>query len=212
MVRTFFVSRPNFDDGTFYMHEYSRELIQHAENEGLKIVDVKGKDVNAKNVIGRLEILKPTIVCLNGHGNAHEYCGHDMRTVINAETAHALKETMTFVRACNCLEDLGTHAVQKGCNAFIGYSVEFLIPISDQYAARPLSDPVAQPVMETSNEVVKKLIDGRTPQEAVTASKKMTNELVKKLLYSKEFAQDLQSRPAVFALVNNASGLGLKTG
>ena len=155
--------------------------------------------------------MTPKIACLNGHGTTTEYCGHNYQPILTIETAGKLKGTTTFVRACNCLEELGIQAVKEGRHAFIGYSVEFLIPISDQYAARPLSDPVAQPVMETSNEVVKNLIDGRTPQQAVAASKKMTNELVKKLLYSKEFAQDLQYRPAVFALVNNASGLGLKT-
>jgi hypothetical protein len=211
MPSYFLISRPDFDDGTAYMCEWSRELIGKAQAHGFKVVDVKGKEVNEKNVAGRLRDLKPTLVCLNGHGTPESYCGHDFQPVVTADSASALAGTITFVRACDCLNGLGIKAIESGCKAFIGYAVEFVIPIHDQYATTPLNDPVAKPVMKASNEVVSCLIDGKTPQQAVVASNKLAREYVRKLIFSKEFAEDLQYRPTIFALVNNSSGLGFKT-
>ncbi|MFA5247022.1 MAG: hypothetical protein WC408_04005 [Candidatus Micrarchaeia archaeon] len=125
-------------------------------------------------------------------------------------SAGALSKTTTYVRACDCLGGLGEAAVKNGCKAFIGYSEEFVIPISDEYSATPQRDPVAKPVMDVSNAIVLGLIDGKTAKAAVENSKRLTKEYIKKILYSKEFSEDNRFGDTLFALVTNDGSLGLR--
>ena len=201
-------SRPDFDEGTAYLFQWCERLISKAREKGYNVVDVKGKDVTAKSVLGRLRALRPRLVCLNGHGDKTMYCGHEFEPVITLQTADSLNGTTTFVRACNCLDGLGEKAIEGGCSAFVGYSIEFIIPIQNEFAATPLKDPIAKPVLEASNEVMESLLDGKTPKEAVEASHRLAREHVRQIMYSKEFAEDMRYHSALFALVNNDMGLG----
>ena len=207
-MKKLLITRPNFDPGTSYLFEWSKEIIKEAEKHGINVIDVNGHKVNQASVLGRLESLKPEFVFLNGHGDEKTYFGHDYAEVINLTTARALKQTLTFIRACGCLEQLGNKAVQDGCKAFIGYSQDFLSPISDQYCATPLRDPIAEPVKRVSNEIMHTLLKGKTPPEAVDASRRLTQQYINKIMFSPQFAQDPRFNITLLALVNNDTNLG----
>ncbi len=192
------------------MFRWTEPLIRQAKDKGIDVIDVRGPEVNQKTVQGKLEAVKPGLVLLNGHGDENTYCGHDFQKVIDSDSVGTLSGTITYVRACDCLEGLGEAAVEKGCKTFIGYTDEFLIPITDEFSATPLRDPAAIPVMEASNAIMKHLIDGKTPQVAVENSKKATKEYVKKIIYSKEYAEDNRFGDTLFALVTNYGSLGIK--
>ena len=209
-MKRFFVTRPDFDLGTSYLFKWTEPLIKEAEDAGMQVIDVKGPDVNEKTVVGKLRALTPGLVCLNGHGGKDTYCGHRFETVLDSGSASALAGTTAYVRACACLDGLGKAAVKNGCKAFIGYSEDFIIPISDEFAATPLRDPVAKPVMEASNAIVERLIDGKTPETAVENSRKIMKEHVRRILYSKEYAEDLRFGDTLFALITNDGSLGVK--
>ncbi|MFA5247023.1 MAG: hypothetical protein WC408_04010 [Candidatus Micrarchaeia archaeon] len=63
----FLVAMPDFDLGTAYMSKWSEPLIRHAKDRGMDVVKIKGPDVNRRVVLGKLEAVKPRLVCLNGH-------------------------------------------------------------------------------------------------------------------------------------------------
>ena len=206
----FLIARPDFDPGTAYMYRWSECLIKEAENKGMKITDVRGTEVKKSILISKLKGIKPEIVCLNGHGDENTYSGHDFETILEPQSSDALTGSIVYVRACRSLNGLGAAAVKNGCKAFVGYSDDFVIPISNEYSATPLKDPVAKPVMEVSNLIVKQLIDGKTPKIAVESSTKATIEQLRKILYSPEYAEDIRFGQTVFALVTNSSSLGIQ--
>ncbi len=209
-MKKMLVARPNFDDGTHYLHEWSGALIKEAQNKGILVTDVEGDAVIKKNIIGKLGSIKPEIVFLNGHGTKSSYCGHQMEEVLNCETSKALKGAITYVRACDCLETLGGEAVSNGCRAFIGYGKPFWIPMLNEYTARPLQDPVAKPVMEASNQVMKELINGNSALQAVDASRKLANRHAAEILFSKKFSGDINANPTLKALLMNKGSLNLR--
>ncbi len=202
------IARSDHDDGTRYLYEWSGLIIKEAQAKGYKVADVKGKEVNSKEVIGKIKSMKPIFVFLNGHGDENSYCGQNFEEIINKENSTVLENTITYVRACDCLEGLGGEAVKNGCKAFIGYKMKFIVPMQDEYVSRPLQDPMAKPVMEASNIVAKSVVEGKSAKEAVDIAHNLARKYIRELLFSKKFSQDIYSNPTFEALVINNLGLG----
>ncbi|MEK6954464.1 MAG: hypothetical protein AABX01_05620 [Candidatus Micrarchaeota archaeon] len=209
-MKKILIARPNYDNGTNYLFFWSEEIITEAKSSGYNVTDVRGDEVTQKNIIGRLNSVKPDFVFLNGHGSKDSYCGHNLEEVITLSSAEALANTVTFIRACNCLEELGEASIMKGGRAFIGYKKEFIIPFQYEYIARPLKDPMARPVLEASNQIPKSLINGSTASEAVDASHKFAKKQFLEILFSSKYSEDLYLNGALMALVNNDLFLDMK--
>ncbi|MBI5073278.1 hypothetical protein HZA99_05670 [Candidatus Woesearchaeota archaeon] len=93
-----------------------------------------------------------------------------------------------------------------GCNAFIGYKQSFWIARNHKSECHPLRDPVAKPILETSNIIVEELLKGKTVQEAVEKSHAKAADYILDLLFSKE---PLASA-SLQALVANDAALDFK--
>ena len=180
------IIRTKHDIQTTYLYYYSEELIKEAKNKGFKIAQIEGEDISEANLRSRINNRKPKFIFFNGHGNNTSLFNNKKKEFINTKSADVFSDTVTYTIACSCLEGLGAAAVEKGCNAFIGYKKPFWIARHHKSESRPLEDEVAKPIIECSNVVVKSLIKGNTVNESIRKSHEKATDNILKLIYSKE--------------------------
>ena len=182
MDKSILVTRPKYDDGTAYLSTYALEVIKEAKKNNLFSKDFEGKNVTKQEVEKYLKTKSPKLVFLNGHGNEEEICGHGDETLFSKENAYLLKDKITYARACFAGISLGKEIVKDNSGCFIGYVTPFSFWISDVWPTKPLNDKIASFYLNPSNEIMLKLINGRTAREADELSKKMMIENMKKIL------------------------------
>lgn len=200
------VLRTKHDIQTTYLYYYSEELIEEAKNKGFKVAKIEGDEISEATLRSRIKNRKPKFIFFNGHGSNTALFDNKKKEFINTESADVFKDTVTYTIACSCLEGLGTSAVNRGCNAFVGYKKPFWIARDHKFESRPLKDKVAKPIIECSNIVVKSLIKGNTVNESIKRSHEKAVENILNLIYSKE-----PLAPASLqALVANDSALDFK--
>jgi hypothetical protein len=198
--------RTRHDLATEYTYVWSESLIKIAEENNHKVVKIEGSEANFKNFNKRIKKLGPKFIFFNGHGGNDCLYDNNKEKLVNLESSDILKNTITFARACDCLAKLGGVAVEKGCDAFVGYKKKFWIPRWHKHTCRPLKDLAAKPVMECSNLVVSYLLKGKTVKESINKSHQKADELISQLIYSKEpFAS-----ATISALIHNDSVLGFE--
>ena len=200
------VIRTEHDIQTSYLYAYSEELIEEAKDKGFRVVKLEGNDITLANLRGKIKHSQPKFIFFNGHGSTNSLFKNREEEFVTIDSADVFKGTVSYTIACNCLEGLGSEAVQQGCKAFIGYDRPFWIAREHKSESRPLEDKVAKPIMECSNIVVKSLIKGNAVEESIKKSHQKAHNNVIKLIYSKEplAAASLQ------ALVANDGALAFK--
>lgn len=209
-MKKMLIARSRYDDATAYLYHWSTAVVAYAKDKGFDVFDLTENNVTMDNLIGHLKRIKPSFVFLNGHGDERAFYGYKNEEAINPSSADSLTGSIAFVRACRCLVELGEAAVTGGCKSFIGYSDNFWIPFSHERVSTPLRDPIAKPVMEASNTVANEIVKGLTAQEAVDASHQVSRDAIMKLLYSKEYLEDLKYHATLKALVINDELLSMK--
>lgn len=198
MSRKLFIARSGHDIGNSYLFAYSQAIIDEAERRNWRVEKADGGDDCRNNVTARLSN-GPQLAVFNGHGSEDEVCGHKDEVVIDSSNAGLLQGTVSFIRACGCLNGIGRSAVKKGAKAVVGYRGDFWIPRVNEFAATPLRDPSAKPVLEASNAVAYRLLKGARVKDAVEASKARANNAIRQMLTRVE----PYDSPALRALVNN---------
>ena len=198
------IIRAKHDIQTSYTYSWSNEIIKTAEKNQFDVVKIEGQDITENSLRSRIENKKPKFIFFNGHGNTTSLFNNDEEPFIDKKSSDVFKNTVTFARACNCLEELGKSAVKKDCKAFIGYKKPFWVARNHKFECQPLKDNVAKPVFECSNVIAEELIKGKTVDEAVRKSHEKSADSILELIYSKEplAAASLQ------AVVTNDLALG----
>lgn len=197
------VIRTKHDTPTKYLFVWTESIISEAEQKGFDVYKIEGPKVNFKNFEKRIKKIKPSFVFFNGHGTKSSFWDNNKEELINLESSHLLKGTVTYARACSGLIELGADAVKEGCRAFIGYKKRFWIPRWHKTTCRPLKDLAAKPVLECSNLVASQLLRRKTVKEAIEKSHEQTDKEIVDLIYSQEpFAS-----AALAALIHNDSAL-----
>lgn len=200
------IVRTNHDTPTFYLFKWSDVIIEEAKNRGFTVNKLEGDNITEENLKGRIKSRQPSLIFFNGHGSKNSLINNQKKEFINLDSADVLKNTITFARACECLIELGPDAVKKGCNAFIGYRKKFWIARQHKWECNPLRDPVAKPILECSNIIMRELLKGKTVKDAVEKSHEHAERSIMELIYSKE---PLAS-PSLQAIVANDSALGFE--
>ena len=181
------IVRNDYDTITHYMHEWSKPVIEAAENNGIKVDCVDGKNVIRSEVTSRIGKVNPSFIFLNGHGDDKTFYGYQDQVLIEPEDAGIFKERIVFSRACNCAKGLGRHAVQMhGCTSFIGYEFEFVNVRRTSTEVIPLKDEISRPIWEASNAVPLSLIKGSAVDESIEASHKRAARDMLRLVFSGE--------------------------
>ena len=197
------VIRTNHDTQTNYLYAYTKPIIELAEKKGIKVTIIENEEISENNLRKRIKSQKPKIIFFNGHGTEEAiYDSHD-KPFIDTKSSDVFKDTITFARACDCINLLGKKAVDKGCITFIGYKNKFFVSKLNNAACKPEKDRIAKPVLECSNIIMEELIKGKVVAESVNKSHEFAAEQILKLIYSNDpwFSATLR------ALIYNDKGL-----
>lgn len=178
------VTRPGHDPANHYLYHWTISLLDLAKAKGIEVFDLARNKSSRVRVQGYLKKNQATHVFLNGHGGEAVVCGYDNEEILSTsdDLSLLLGGKVLFVRACDAGKMLGTSAVKKGAEAFIGYKSEFRFWYRKEYVQKPLEDPFARPFMECSNQVGVSLLKGHSPKVAHDNSlRSYRREIVKAL-------------------------------
>ena len=196
-------TRPNHDQITNYISQWSETVIALAKTKGFVVLDLVGKKADRESLEKYLVSHKPDFSFLNGHGSSDVICGYNDEILIDKVTEPSIvKGLIIYARSCNAGENLGNILVANGAKAFIGYTKSFAIGINNNFVSRPKEDPLARLFLEPSNLVGTTLIKGNTVKEAYDRSILG----MKKTLLEMTMSSIPNKKDYIFALYNNMLG------
>lgn len=167
------VTRPKHDNTTYYLFNWSEEVIKLAEDKGFGVLKLDSENANKTKFESMLK-KEPKFIFFNGHGNYDCVSGHDNKEIVKSKVnCHKLKSSIVYALSCKSAKTLGKTAVENGTFAYIGYSDDFTFYTNENYASRPLTDPLANAFKEASNAIPLSLLKGHTVSEAIEKSKKI---------------------------------------
>ncbi len=185
------VTRPRYDDATYYLFCYAELVIKEAEERGIAVLDLKRPRLTRQNFTNMMMNDKPPLfVFFNAHGNEKAIYGDKVKTgedeeilVEEGRNHHLLNSKMVYARACWSAASLGW-ACRNGC--FIGYKMPFGFWMNEKWSTNPLNDNAAKLFLEPSNLIASSLLKGSTAEEAVDKSRNLSKKNILKLLKEKE--------------------------
>jgi len=185
MTKRLLITRPEHDDTTHYLSNWSKEAIEKAQAKGIKVFDLHKKRANKTEVVSMLSKQKPGLVIFNGHGGNNFIGGNKKEPLIVAgKNEHLLREKITYAVSCKSAKTLGPKSIDSGANAYIGYDDDFVFFYNPHMMTHPLKDDTAKLFLEPSNELVISLIKGNTTKECCKRSKQSFQTNMKRLLSS----------------------------
>jgi hypothetical protein len=118
-------TRPNHDQITNYISQWSESIISLAKTKGFTIFDLPGNKADRQSLEKYLVSNKPIFLFLNGHGSSDVICGYNDEVLIDKNTKSSMiKGLIIYARSCNAGEHLGSILVSNG-----GKSVYWLYKI-----------------------------------------------------------------------------------
>lgn len=179
-MKTLFV-RPQHDDVVSYLYHYSKELLDKSESKGFDTINKEKEDATSKIVLSVIQKKNPNFIMFNGHGSPILICGHDDEILIEYGKNHELlKNKVVYSLSCSSAEILGKN-IADDTTTFIGYTDEFALGMDINCQASIQRDKRARLFLEPSNILVKSLLKGNSPKEAVEKAKKLMKENLSKL-------------------------------
>ena len=190
MSKKLLITRPEHDDTTHYLSNWSKKAIDIAQSKGIKILDMPKKRANKLEVTSMISKQKPELIIFNGHGDDNVVGGHkDEPLIIEGKNERLLKEKITYAISCKSAKKLGPKSISSGAKTYIGYD-DFVFIYNPDKITHPLDDETAKLFLAPSNELIISLIKGNTTEEACKRSKQFFNNNIKKLLSSESSKED----------------------
>ncbi len=169
---TFLITRPEHDDTTYYLSNWSKEAIKIAESHGARILDLQGEKANKKEFESKIRKFSPELIMLNGHGNADLVTGHQNQILVKAGVNEdMLKSGIVYALSCKSAKILGPKSIQAGALNYTGYEDDFIFVYEPELFSRPLLDKTAGLFLEHSNIFIEALIKGNRTGEAFKRAK-----------------------------------------
>jgi hypothetical protein len=193
MSKSLLVTRPNHDHPTNYLYSWSTYVIKEAEKKRFDVYDLDGKRANKKNFDSYLNLQKPKIIFLNGHGDKNSITGYEDEILLQVGDKQILDENIVYARSCDSAINLGKELINKGAKAFIGYNRKFNVGYTPSKIFKPLEDDLAKLFLEPSNLIVTTIIKGNDVETAHKRSKEAMVKNFRKMLsmtatYEERFA------------------------
>lgn len=182
MNKSILITRPDYDLITKYFYIWSKGIIDFAKNKSFDVYDLKGKKSNKKEFMSYIDKRFPSIIFLNGHGNANSFTGHNGEMLIDLESV--LKNSIIYARSCEVGQNLGFKLIENGAKTFIGYNRKFFCGYTPEKITKPLEDNIAGLFLEPSNLVVSTLLKNNSAQEAHNRSKEQMYKNFRKMISS----------------------------
>lgn len=181
MSKIFLITRPNHEHRVCYLHAWSKDVLEFADNNTISYTDFEGDNANRENVEKYLQKRSPEMVIFNGHGVNDTILGQYDKPLIEAGVnSSLLKDKIIYSRSCFTSTGLGNHTVNRdGAKCFIGYSQPFTWVHSPERECVPAKDKISIPFKQISNEIIISLLKGHTTGEANERARKVGAKLLK---------------------------------
>lgn len=175
------ITRPDYDKVTSYLSAWAYDIVQFAQQKGMKVADLHGAKANKKMFVSFISKKNPRFVMMNGHGTPDSVygCGGEV-LVKKDENEILLKNKIVYAIACHAASELGKSAVNTGsASAFIGYIQPFCFITNKNSECIPKEDKLANIFKEASNQVSVSLIKKNNVEMSYTNSQKKFRQLMK---------------------------------
>ena len=186
----FLITRPEHDDTTHYLSNWTKTSITLANKKGIKVFDLHKERANIKEVKSVISKQQISLLFFNGHGNESMITGHKNQILIDKSNVELLKNKITYAISCSSAKNLGPESISKGAVSFIGYDDEFVFFYNPNMITHPLDDKTAKLFLEPSVELVNSLIKGNSVEESFNRSNNMFKDNIKMLLNSETSEED----------------------
>src|SRR3989338_2289036 len=184
------ITRPEYDVSTRYLSAWSKEIIKEAKRKNIEVIDLHAEKASKKEFEGRVAKKDPDLVVLNGYGNTYCVTGHDEEVLVRAgHNSELLRNRINYAVSCSSASVLGNEVASFPYTTYIGYTDDFVFPLSQKCIRKPLQDERAGRCLKISNHVVLSLLKGHSSSEAVERSKRMAQEAINNLLTSTRDAE-----------------------
>ncbi len=184
-MKKLLITRPEHDDTTYYLSNWSKKVIEFANTKEIKLFDLHRDKARKPEVTSIIEKQAPGLIVFNGHGDDKCVTGHKNEALVEAgKNESLLKEKITYAVSCRSAKMLGPKSVSAGAKAYIGYDDDFVFIYSPEKITQPLRDDTAKLFLEPSNELIVSLIKGNSAEESYKRSQDFFKERMKKLLTS----------------------------
>ena len=190
-MKKFLITRPEHDDTTYYLSNWSKKIIEVANSKGIKLFDLHREKAKRAEVTSIIEKQSPGLIVFNGHGDDNCVTGHKQEVLVEAgKNESLLKERITYAVSCRSAKLLGPKSVAAGAKAYIGYDDDFVFIYSPEKITQPLNDETAKLFLEPSNELIISLIKGNTTEESHKRSQEFFKDRMKKVLSSESTSEE----------------------
>jgi dihydroxyacetone kinase-like predicted kinase len=187
MTFNFLITRPEHDDTTFYLSNWSKETIKLAEEKEANISDLHREKANKKEFEERIFKYCPEFIVLNGHGDENSVAGHKNQELISIKSRdEILRLNIIYAISCRSAKNLGKKCIEKGTKCYIGYDDDFIFVYEKEKISRPLFDETAKLFLEPSKVFIETIIKNNSVKEALERSKKKIQENFVKTLSGNE--------------------------
>lgn len=182
MSKSILVTRPDHDLITKYFYVWSQEVIDFAKSKNIDVYDLKSKKSNEKEFMSYVKTRSPSLIFLNGHGNADIFTGYDNEPIIKLNSV--LKDAIVYARSCEVGQNLGSKLIENGAKTFIGYKRKFFCGYTPEKITKPLDDIIAGLFLKPSNLIVSTLLKNNSAQEAHNRSRSQMYKNFRKMVSS----------------------------
>ena len=168
------ITRPEHDKTTHYLSNWSKEIIDIAEDKNIKVFDLNREKAIRTNVEVRLRKLSCNLTFFNGHGDFNVITGHNNEPIIiGGENEGLLKSKIVYAISCKSAKELGPRRVNAGAVSYTGFDDDFIFVYEPENISRPLHDNTAKLFLEPSQLFMKSLIKGNSVREGMDKTKKL---------------------------------------
>jgi len=146
----------------------------------MSLIDLYGEDATKDKIFETIQMEKPVLAVLAGHGNADTYTAQNEEVVLKAcENDEVMAGTVSHFLSCSVGQELLPSMVEKGAVGTIGYIVDFIFMVDTNYSVE--EDPLAEPFKDVTVTIIRKLLEGASLQEVWQAGIDKCNEWIAKL-------------------------------
>lgn len=179
MVSKLLVIRPEWDKVTYYLSDWSYEIILLAQANSFQVKDLGGEKANRTEFEKFIKKQNPDFIIINGHGSPSKIQGHKNQIILEKDkNDDILKDKVIYALSCHSAKELGPAAVEKGAKAYVGYESPFGFLTNKNKECIPNEDELANIFKIPSNEIPINLIKGKTVGESFEKSQEKFKEMI----------------------------------
>lgn len=185
MNGTLLVTRPKYDDTTYYLFYWAGEIIKLAKQKGIKTLDLGRERAIKDELESMVAKMQPSFIFFNGHGNVDCITGCDNKILVRVgDNEKILEAKSVYALSCSSAKELGPASIDAGARAYLGYDNVFIFSYEINKISNPLNDKTAELFLGPSNQLVISILKGHTAGESYDKSQECFLQNIQKIAAS----------------------------